>query len=65
MLDWIVANKEWLFEGVGVAVPLAVIGWLCSKRKGEDGKASTPSVQQQITIGGGDSVGRDKISHKE
>lgn len=64
MLDWIVANKEWLFEGVGVAVPLAVIGWLCSKRKGEDGKASTPSVQQTHS-GTGDNVIGDKISHKE
>lgn len=60
MLDWILKNKEWLFSGVAVSVPLAIIGWLCSKRKGEDGKASTPSVNQ-IHSGSGDNVAGNKI----
>ncbi len=32
MLAWIMENKEWLFSGVAIAVPLAVIGWLCGTR---------------------------------
>lgn len=33
MLDWITQNKEWLFGGIAVSVPLALIGWLLSKKK--------------------------------
>ncbi len=66
MLDWIVENKEWLFSGVAVAVPLAIIGWLWSKRGGgkpqsEETEPTTYSVQQMHS-GSGDNVGRDKIS---
>lgn len=32
MLAWIVANKEWLFGGIGVAVPLAIVGWWLQQR---------------------------------
>ena len=32
MLDWIVQNKEWLLSGIAVAVPIAVVGWLVSRR---------------------------------
>ena len=74
MLAWIIENKEWLFNGVAVAVPLAVIGWFCSKRsKGESniGSGNRAGRDQNITIdssvhqthhGDGDNVGRDKIS---
>jgi hypothetical protein len=31
-MDWIMANKEWLFEGALVAVPLAILGWVFGKR---------------------------------
>lgn len=33
-MDWIIANKEWLFSGICVAVPLALLGWLLRKRAG-------------------------------
>ncbi len=72
MLDWIIDNKEWLFSGVAVAIPLAIIGWLYSKRgKGEStiGSNNRAGRDQTITIdnsvqqrhsGNGDNVGRDK-----
>ncbi len=57
MLDWIWANKEWLFSGIGV-IALGGIGrWLWAKRKGE---AGTYSVQQTHS-GSGDNVGGNKI----
>lgn len=31
-MDWLLSNKEWLFSGIFVALPLAVLGWLFSKR---------------------------------
>ena len=72
MLAWILENKDWLFSGVAVAVPLAAIGWLCSKRgKGESniGSHNRAGRDQTITIdssvhqthsGDGDNVGRDR-----
>lgn len=31
-MEWIVENKEWLFSGAAIAIPLAIIGWLFSSR---------------------------------
>jgi hypothetical protein len=35
MINWIIENKEWLFSGIAIAVPLAVLGWFfgTSKKK--------------------------------
>lgn len=30
-IDWIIQNKQWLFDGVLVAVPLAILGWFFGK----------------------------------
>lgn len=63
MPEWIMQNKEWLFNGI--AVPLAVIGWLCSKRKSDSGQNSDETgtySMQQTHSGRGDNVGRNKIS---
>lgn len=29
-MEWIIQNKEWLFEGAAVAIPLTIIGWFFS-----------------------------------
>lgn len=31
-MDWIIKNKDWLFSGVAVAIPMALIGWYFSTR---------------------------------
>ena len=31
-MEWILANKEWLFSGLLVAIPTAVVGWLFARR---------------------------------
>uniref|UniRef100_UPI004057A38C hypothetical protein n=1 Tax=Candidatus Electronema sp. TaxID=2698783 RepID=UPI004057A38C len=56
MWDWIIANKDWLFEGIGVVALVAAVGWLWPK-KGKD-EAGTHSLHQ--TNVNGDNVGRDK-----
>jgi cytochrome c-type biogenesis protein CcmE len=33
MFHWLIANKEWLFSGIGVAVLLAVTTWVTSRRR--------------------------------
>jgi hypothetical protein len=57
-MDWIVANKTWLFDGVLVAVPIAVIGWLFARRviarvQKQRGGHGSPNVQ----VGGDINVG--------
>lgn len=33
MLDWLIQNKTWLFSGIAVSVPVALIGWILSRKK--------------------------------
>jgi hypothetical protein len=46
-MEWLLQNKEWLFSGLLVVVPLTIIGWLFKKRfmtkvqKQRGGKGST------------------------
>lgn len=58
-MDWIIENKEWLFSGVAIAIPLAIIGWLISTRKSKQvqkgGENST-----NIQVGGNLDIGRKK-----
>lgn len=32
-MNWIMNNRAWLFSGILVAVPLAILGWLLAKRQ--------------------------------
>ncbi|MFG0400367.1 hypothetical protein [Pseudomonas sp. zjy_11] len=58
-MEWISTNKEWLFSGVAIAMPLALIGWLVSSRGSKQaqkgGKNST-----NIQIGGDFKIGGSK-----
>lgn len=31
-MEWIIENKDWLFSGVLITIPLAVLGWVFTKR---------------------------------
>ncbi|XOF32800.1 MAG: hypothetical protein ACL93V_12335 [Candidatus Electrothrix sp. YB6] len=33
MLDWLIQNKTWLFSGIAVSVPIALIGWYLARKK--------------------------------
>lgn len=48
MIDWFIANKEWVFSGVGVVVVVSIIGFVF-KRK------NSASVEQH-QISGKDSI---------
>ncbi|MBA2073158.1 hypothetical protein [Aeromonas veronii] len=56
-MEWILENKEWLFSGVAIAIPLAIIGWLFSGRinkqvqKGGDNSTNI-QVGGDLKIGG-------------
>ena len=32
-MDWIIENVEWLFSGIAIAIPIAIIGWFFSGKK--------------------------------
>lgn len=47
-MEWIVENIEWLFSGVAIAIPLAIIGWLFSSRGNkqvQNGGDSSTNIQ--------------------
>jgi len=58
-MSWIIENKEWLFSGIAIAIPLAVIGWFFvsknNKQVQKGGKNST-----NIQIGGDFNIRNDK-----
>jgi predicted negative regulator of RcsB-dependent stress response len=56
-MKWIIENQEWLFSGVAIAVPLAIIGWfLASKKQVQKQKSGSHSTNIQIT--GGINIGK-------
>lgn len=58
-MEWIVENKDWLFSGVAIALPLAILGWFISSRKNKQiqkgGDNST-----NIQVGGNLEIGNNK-----
>jgi len=43
MIDWLVQNKEWMFSGLAIAIPVAFFGWVRNKKKPQN------TTQQQVT----------------
>lgn len=58
-MEWIIENKGWLFSGIAIAVPLAIVGWVISTRGNKQvqkgGKNST-----NIQVGGNFKIGSEK-----
>ncbi|MCP4549219.1 MAG: tetratricopeptide repeat protein, partial [bacterium] len=59
MVDWIKKNKQWLFSGVAVSIPLTIVGWLWFQG-GDPPPVPPDNSTQQTHSGTGDNVGRDK-----
>lgn len=56
-MEWIIQNKEWLFSGIAIALPLAILSWIISARGNKQvqkgGKNSTNiQVGRDFKIGG-------------
>lgn len=58
-MEWILENKEWLFSGVAIAIPLAIIGWLTSSRRNKQTQKSGDN-STNIQIGGNFKIGGNK-----
>jgi hypothetical protein len=54
-MEWIIANKEWLFSGVAVAI----IGWFLSS-KGNKQTQKGGNNSTNIQVGGNFQNGRDE-----
>lgn len=57
-MDWLARNVEWLFSGVAIAVPLAILGFVSNKKAPRQkqvlGKKSEGyQAGRDINIGGG------------
>ncbi|ELC9718925.1 hypothetical protein [Vibrio vulnificus] len=58
-MEWIIENKDWLFSGIAIAIPLAVVGWFFASN-------STKQVQKggdnstNIQVGGNFSIKEEK-----
>jgi hypothetical protein len=50
-MKWIIQNKEWLFSGIAIAIPLAGIGWFFSSRGNKQVQKSGDN-STNIQVGG-------------
>lgn len=58
-MEWVLENKEWLFGGAAVAIPLAAIGWLISSRRNKQVQRGGDN-SRNIQVGGNFKVGGGK-----
>lgn len=50
LFDWVTANQEWFFSGVGTAVLIALVGWMVGRRQlkstmNQTGGAGSKNIQ--------------------
>lgn len=58
-MEWIIENKEWLFSGIAIAIPLSIVGWITSKRENKQvQKGGKSSIN--IQVGRDFKIGDDK-----
>lgn len=58
-MEWIFENKEWLFSGVAIALPMTIIGWFLSSRKNKQVQKGGDN-STNIQVGGDFKVGGSK-----
>lgn len=58
-MEWIVENKDWLFSGIAIALPLAIVGWFISSRKNRQSQKGGNN-STNIQVGGDFKMGSSK-----
>jgi hypothetical protein len=58
-MEWILTNKDWLFSGAAIAIPLALISWLVSSHGSKQTQKSGDN-STNIQIGGNFKIGGNK-----
>lgn len=56
-MNWVVENKEWLFSGAAIAIPLALLGWFITSRRNKQvqkGGHNSTNIQvgRDLSVGG-------------
>lgn len=51
-MNWLNENKDWLFSGLLVAIPLAVIGWFIASRANNNQSQKSGDNSTNIQAGG-------------
>ncbi|MGM0768504.1 MAG: hypothetical protein ACQEV6_10795 [Pseudomonadota bacterium] len=56
-MNWVVENKEWLFSGAAIAIPIAVLGWFITLRRNKQvqkGGDNSTNIQvgRDLSVGG-------------
>jgi hypothetical protein len=60
MIEWIAQNKAWLFDGLLVAVPIAIFGWIFASRSDRTRQTQKGGKSSfNIQVGGHVKAGRD------
>ena len=58
-MEWIVQNKEWLFSGIAISIPIAILGWIFfsrGNRQVQKGGDNSTNIQ----VGGNFKIGGNK-----
>jgi hypothetical protein len=58
-MEWITENKDWLFSGIAIAIPLAIIGWFISSRRNKQFQKGGDN-STNIQVGGNSKIGGNK-----
>lgn len=58
-MEWIAENRDWLFSGVAIALPLATIGWFISSSKHKQTQKGGDN-STNIQAGGNLQIGNSK-----
>ncbi|PHV16324.1 hypothetical protein CSQ90_14880 [Janthinobacterium sp. BJB303] len=58
-MEWIIENKEWLFSGIAIAVPLAIIAWFYPSQGNRQIQKSGRN-SKNIQVGGNLKIGGDE-----
>lgn len=49
-MNWIIDNKDWLFSGIAIAVPIALIGWFFVKKQNKQNNQTQQSGTNSTNI---------------
>jgi len=75
MLHFLLQNKTWIFSGIGIALPIAIVGWIMAcrinksklnqKKKMSNSKLTTSDISGSDNIIVGKNIGELAASEEE
>ncbi len=56
MVDWLIANKEWVFSGVGVVIVVSIVGFIFRHKKNASVEQHQVSGKNSINVQGAGNI---------